>query len=220
MLAGLVASFLLIIAGAVAMLFPTGIAPDSSVVAIPTDVKAGTLVKYKINGCEEGKYRGVTSVNIQTTDTPPSITVAVAAPSAQAIHCQNVILIPAPVPTGDYRILVFISYGINPVRDLLNPERRQYTSNTIHVTNENPIYKLPEAIPQHDQPLETPVMHQTAQPVPQESPQIASQPTQEAPQPQHTQSAVQPQPEPQKSLVDSVLNTVDNTFNTLLGVRG
>lgn len=149
---GIILSFILTLAAIVALFYPTGVSPNDSIKAIPIDASAGSLMSYKINGCEEGKHTGTTSVNIQSIDTPPSITVAVAAPSPQAVHCQNALLIPQPLPTGDYKIIVYIRYHINPIRDLLLPVERKYTSNTIHITNPNPNFVLPTAKVNADKP--------------------------------------------------------------------
>jgi hypothetical protein len=147
LLIGLSLAFLLLAGGAFVLLSPTKVGDNGKITAIPRRLKAGQLVSYTINQCEEGKFYGLASVNIQSNDNPPQITVAVASPSAQRVHCHNVILVPQPLPTGTYHLIIFIHYYINPLRNALNPVTRQYVSNTFHVSNQNPDFQLPQSKP-------------------------------------------------------------------------
>lgn len=204
--AGIVLSFVLTVAAIVALFYPTDISPDNTIKAIPISANAGALLSYKINGCDEGAHSGTTSVNIQSIDTPPSITVAVAAPSPQTVHCQNALLIPQPLPTGDYKIIVFIRYNVNPIRDILLPVERKYTSNIIHITNPNPDYVLPTVNAENtNQAKERAKTLENTQHVAQ--PEQAQTPTQ----------LPEPAPTAPKNpgVVGGVVNTLTDVMNTL-----
>lgn len=204
---GLIIAFLLLLYGIFELLVPADVGKDGRVVAVPDKVQAGSLVSYNIKGCKEGKHSGITSVNIQSTDVPPTITVAVAAPSPQTIHCQNVILVPQPLPTGNYKLLVFVTYDINPVRNALAPIKHQYTSEVIHVTNPNPTYTLPKA-------KSKTVIIQPSAPAPEKKSTASPQDSHSEPvQPQPPKESTKPEPtsKPQPSL------QINNLLNGILG---
>jgi hypothetical protein len=206
-MAGFVVSFGLLIYAGYELWQPTDVGKNGTIKAIPDHVQAGQIVSYKINDCQNGKFNGITSVNIQSTDEPPSVTVAVAAPSPQRIYCSNALLVPGQLPTGDYRLLILVTYNINPVRNALNPIIRAYRSQTIHVTNKNPNFVLPKDVSNvsTDQASEH-VASTSVQPA--ESPQRTASPQPKTMQPQTTtptQSTTNPQTNPVKQVIDHVL---------------
>lgn len=202
---------------------PVNVGDNGSIKAIPQSAEAGQIVSYKINGCQDGKYRGITSVNIQSVDVPPSITVAVAAPSPQRIYCSNALLVPGQLPTGDYRLLILITYDINPVRNALSPVIRQYRSEVIHVTNKDIRYVLPavkERPVKSTQPAATTSTASnsaaTTSQQPAQTPQAAQPSARRSHEPKASQSAPQ-QPQPQSDIIDEAVDFVQNIVNSVAG---
>lgn len=144
MMAGLSISIVLLFIGMFQFLVPKDISADGTLTVEPNSLNSGNIVSYKINGCDPSKkYEGTTAVTLESRNDPPLLSIALNLPITQVIQCGNAVLIPAVIPTGEYKLKVYITYDVNPVRNLLNPVTHEYVSGTIRIKNDNPQYVLP-----------------------------------------------------------------------------